>query len=123
MGGVMEAAAEGAAAAGGTVIGILPTADAADANAYVAIPVVTGMGEARNAIIARSADAMIAIGGSYGTLSEIALALRFGVPVIGIGTWRVDAPSVDVDPIIRARSPDEAVARACDLAQRRRIAS
>jgi uncharacterized protein (TIGR00725 family) len=84
MGGVMEAASRGCSEAGGTVIGIIPTEHAADANRHISIPVVTGFGEGRNIIIVRSAHAVIAIGGSYGTLSEIALALRLDIPVIGV---------------------------------------
>lgn len=89
-GGVMEAACKGAAAAGGLTIGILPGASKEFANPYVQIPIVSGIGEARNAIIVRTADAAIAINGGYGTLSEIAYCLSFGVPVIGIQTWAVD---------------------------------
>jgi hypothetical protein len=81
-GGCMEAAARGAAEAGGLVIGVLPGADAAEANPYVTIPLATGMGEARNALVVRFAEAVIAIGGAWGTLSEIALARRLDVPVI-----------------------------------------
>ena len=83
--GVMEAACRGAASQGGTTVGILPGNDRHAANAYVKIPIVTGMGYARNAIVAKSAQAVIAIGGSYGTLSEIAYALQSDVPVIGLG--------------------------------------
>lgn len=89
-GGVMEAACRGAQKVGGITIGILPGVDKRLANPYVTIPIITGIGEARNAIITRSADAAIAINGSYGTLSEIAFCLSFGIPVIGIQTWQVD---------------------------------
>lgn len=92
MGGVMEAASKGAKRSGGMVIGILPSADKADANPYVDIPIITGMSEARNMIIARTCDAAIAINGKYGTLSEIAFCLMFNVPVIGLETWDIDAP-------------------------------
>jgi uncharacterized protein (TIGR00725 family) len=99
LGGVMEAAAGGAAEAGGTVVGILPGTDRDDANEHLTIALTTGMGEMRNALVVRAADAVIAIGGAYGTLSEIAFALRTGVPVVGIGTWAlddvVDAPDAD----------------------------
>jgi uncharacterized protein (TIGR00725 family) len=87
LGGVMESACRGARAAGGTTVGVLPGAAAAEANPYVDIPIVTSMGQARNAIIVQSADAFIAIGGGYGTLSEIAFALRLGKPLVGIQTW------------------------------------
>ena len=82
--GVMEAVAKGARAGGGLTIGILPGNDPADANRFIDIPLATGMGEMRNALIVRAAGAVIAIGGSYGTLSEIALALRIGTPVVGL---------------------------------------
>lgn len=88
LGGVMEAACKGAKSASGQTIGILPGTNRADANPYVDIPIVTGMGEARNVMVVRSARAVIAISGEYGTLSEIAFALRFGIPVIGLNTWQ-----------------------------------
>ena len=92
MGGVMNAASKGAKSANGLVIGILPSGNRANANPYIDIPIVTGMSEARNIIIARTCDAAIAIDGKYGTLSEIAYCLMFNVPVIGINTWDIDAP-------------------------------
>jgi uncharacterized protein (TIGR00725 family) len=82
LGGVMEGAARGAAAAGGITIGFLPGADARNANAHISIPLPTGLGEGRNILVARTADAVIAIGGEWGTLSEVALARKVGVPVI-----------------------------------------
>ncbi len=82
--GVMEAVAKGVRAAGGLTIGILPGNDARDANAYIDVPLATGMGEMRNALIVRVAGAIVAIGGGSGTLSEIALALRIGTPVVGL---------------------------------------
>jgi hypothetical protein len=103
LGGVMHAASQGAREAGGLVIGILPTIDKETANPYVDIPIVTGMGEARNIIIARTCDCAIAIDGKYGTLSEIAYCLMFGTPVIGINTWDIQAP------IIEAQTAEEAV--------------
>ena len=112
LGGVMEAAAKGASSAGGAVLGLLPGESAAEANPYVTIAVPTGMGEARNVIVVRAASAVIAIGGSYGTLSEIALALRAGIPVIGLGTWRLSKDGAFSDPIIRVGSAAEAVERA-----------
>lgn len=116
LGGVMEAAARGCSSAGGTVIGLLPGERAADANRYVTIPIPTGMGEARNVILVRTAQVVIAVGGAYGTLSEIALALRFGVPVIGLDTWSLSKPGDFKDPIIRVRTPAEAVERAWQAA-------
>ena len=111
--GVMEAACRGAKEAGGLTIGILPGHDKRAANPYVEIPLATGMGEARNCIIVRSADAAIAIDGSYGTLSEISFCLKLGVPIVGLNTW-------DIDPAIhKAKDAYEAVAKAFLLAARR----
>jgi uncharacterized protein (TIGR00725 family) len=107
--GVMEAACRGAKQAGGMTVGILPGLDAADANPYVSVPIVTGLGEARNAIIIRTSQAAIAIGGEYGTLSEIAFALKRGLPVAGLDTWELRrAGEVDM-AIHRATSPEDAV--------------
>lgn len=103
LGGVMEAASQGAKEANGLVIGILPANDKESANPYVDIPIATGMSEARNIIIARTCDCAIAIDGKYGTLSEIAYCLMFGVPVIGINTWELDAP------IIQSKTAQQAV--------------
>jgi uncharacterized protein (TIGR00725 family) len=90
MTGVMEHASRGAQSVGGLTIGLLPTDSVADANAYIDIAIATGLGHARNAILARTADGLIAIGGGLGTLSEIALALRNRVPTVGIRTWRFE---------------------------------
>lgn len=90
LGGTMEAACRGARSGGGTTIGLLPGFDRADANPYVDVAIPTGLGEARNALIVRAADAVIALGGGYGTLSEIALALRAGKRVVGVGTWEIE---------------------------------
>lgn len=118
MGGVMESASRGCSEAGGTVIGIIPSASASDANPYVTIPVVTGMGEGRNIIVVRSSQAVIAIGGSYGTLSEIALALRLNLPVIGLHTWLFSREQTDEsDAVIRVESAEEAVERAWKAAE------
>ena len=119
--GVMEAAARGAKEAGGTVVGILPSDDEADANPYVDIPVVTGLGNARNAINVLTSHALIAIAGGPGTLSEIALALKTGTPVVGLNTWEF---SIGTSParalrIQRARGPRDAVNRAFRLARAR----
>lgn len=102
LGGVMEAAAKGAKSAGGTTIGILPQPYRHDANPYIDVPVATGFGEGRNVFIIRTADVVIAVGGEYGTLSEIALALKTGKTVIGLGTW-------DIKGILKADSPEHAV--------------
>jgi uncharacterized protein (TIGR00725 family) len=112
-GGVMEAACRGAKSAGGATLGILPGLDRAEANPFVDVAVPTGLGEARNALVARAADALIAVGGSWGTLSEIALALRAGKTVVGIGTWELyRGGGVPVRGIVAAPSADEAVALA-----------
>lgn len=103
MGGVMLAASKGAHDANGLVIGVLPGIDKYEANEYVDIPIVTGVGEARNSIITRTCDCAIAINGSYGTLSEIAYCMIYRKPVIGINTWKIDAP------IIEAKTAQEAV--------------
>jgi hypothetical protein len=97
-GGVMAAACRGAAQAGGTAVGILPGLERAAANEWVTVALPTGLGELRNGLIIRAADVVVAIGGSYGTLSEIALALRAGVPVIGLGTWAIDSVQELSDP-------------------------
>ena len=89
LGGVMEAACRGARSRGGFTVGLLPGTDRSDANGWVVLALPTGMGEARNALVVRAADAVVAIGGGWGTLSEIALALRTGVPVLGVGTWEL----------------------------------
>lgn len=102
LGGVMEAACRGAKGGGGTTIGILPGTDRAAANPFVDFAIPTGLGEARNALVVRAADALIAVGGAYGTLSEIAFALKAGKPVAGLGTW-------DVDGVTVADSPEAAV--------------
>ena len=88
--GVMEHAARGARAAGGLTVGLLPGDEPDDANAYIDLAIATGLGHARNAVLARTADGVVALGGGLGTLSEIALALRNGRPTIGIQTWRLD---------------------------------
>jgi uncharacterized protein (TIGR00725 family) len=90
LGGTMEAACRGARSAGGTTIGILPGLDRSDANPFVSVAIPTGLGEARNALVVRAADAVIALGGGYGTLSEIALALKAGKRVVGVGTWEIE---------------------------------
>ena len=116
--GVMEAAARGAAEAGGVVVGLLPGFRRRDANRWVTIPVVTGMDQARNVVLVRSCDAVIAIGGMYGTLSEIALALKLGIPVVGLRTWRLQQPEGRRVPLLVAATPEDAVARALRAARR-----
>lgn len=97
LGGVMRASARGAKAAGGVTVGILPGADPSEANPFIDIPVATGLGEVRNALIVRASSVLIAIGGGYGTLSEVALALKTGKPVVGIETWDVSAEIIKAD--------------------------
>ena len=109
LGGVMNAAARGAEAAGGLSIGILPGDDRGIASRHLTLVIATGFGEARNAIVARTSDAVIAVGGEFGTLSEIALALKMGIPVIGVGTWELGRDDLDVDPIVRANDVHEAM--------------
>jgi uncharacterized protein (TIGR00725 family) len=116
-GGVMEAACRGASEAGGLTIGVLPGRDRADMNRYVQIPIVTGMSEARNAIIVLSADAVIAIDGEYGTLSEVALALANRKPVAGIGTWNLSKDGGDEPPIHRTTDAADAVRWAMDAVE------
>ena len=118
--GVMEAAARGAAEAGGVVVGLLPGFRRRDANRWVTIPIVTGMDQARNVVLVRSCDAVIAIGGMYGTLSEIALALKLGIPVVGLRTWRLQQPEGRRVPLLVATTPQDAVARALRAASRDR---
>jgi uncharacterized protein (TIGR00725 family) len=113
----MDAAARGAAGAGGTSIGILPGNDRVSASRHLTVAVATGFGEARNALVARSADAVIAVGGEFGTLSEIALALKMDRPVIGLGTWELGRDDLARDPIVRAETPTEALQRLRGLLQ------
>jgi uncharacterized protein (TIGR00725 family) len=112
LGGVMAAAGKGARSAKGKTVGILPGYTREEANPYVDIPVVTGMGEARNVIVVNSAQAVIAIGGKFGTLSEIAYALRNNIPVIGLNTWSLSKKGRSVRSIIAAQNPKEAVEKA-----------
>lgn len=109
LGGVMEAACRGAKAAGGLTVGILPGADRGDANPYVDVPIVTAMSTARNVILVRTADAIIAIDGAYGTLSEMAHAMDQGKRVVSLGAWDLAAIGADRDRILTAETPDEAV--------------
>jgi uncharacterized protein (TIGR00725 family) len=117
--GVMREACRGAKEAGGTTVGILPGNDTSEANEFVDIPIITGIGFARNSIVARTADALIAIGGNYGTLSEIAYGLTVGTPVIGLGTWQLTDHEGHEPPIVRVATPLEAVAEAERLARPR----
>jgi uncharacterized protein (TIGR00725 family) len=109
MGGVMAAVCRGAKSEGGLTIGVLPGYSATDANPHVDVPIVTGMGEARNVIIVRTASAVIAVGGEFGTLSEIAFALKLGRSVIGLGTWELARDGQPAEAIIMAQTAEEAV--------------
>ncbi len=109
LGGVMAAASRGARDAGGLVVGLLPGADVEAANDAVTVALPTGLGEVRNALVVRAADAVVAVGGSWGTLSEIALAMRSGTPVVCIGGWRVSDHSGATVPLPTAASAAEAV--------------
>ena len=115
LGGVMEATCRGASSEGGITIGILPGENRREANKFVQIPIVTGMGYARNVAVVKSAQAVIAIGGSYGTLSEIGHALQSGIPVIGINTWSLSKNGKLNSSIILAKNPVEAVEKALNL--------
>ena len=109
-GGVMAAAGRGAREAGAIVVGVLPGLDRGDANPWVTVALPTGLGELRNGLVVRSADAVVAVGGAYGTLSEIALALAAGTPVVGVDSWPIDGIEV-------AESPRAAAERALELAR------
>jgi uncharacterized protein (TIGR00725 family) len=108
LGGVMEAVSKGAREEGGLTVGIIPQEHKKSVNDYIDIPVVTGLGIGRNVIIARTADAVIAIGGEYGTLSEIAFALQMGKPVVGIETW-------DIKGITPADNAEDAVNKVFEI--------
>ncbi len=117
MEGVMEAACRGAKEAGGTTIGVLPSTAKQDANKYVDLPIVTGMGTARNVIIVRTADAIIAVDGKFGTLSEIAHALDYGKKVISLRSWPLERMGLDGSKFVQAATPREAVDLAFESAE------
>lgn len=108
LGGVMEAACRGARSLGGVTVGLLPGDVRDDANGWVSLAIPTGLGEARNALIVRAADAVVAVGGGWGTLSEIAFARKRGVPVVGVSTWDLGFP----DDVVAVDGGGAAVARA-----------
>ena len=119
LGGVMEAASRGAIAAGGHTIGILPGTDPDEANDYVRTPIATGLGVVRNLVVVTSSDAVIAVGGRHGTLSEIGLALRMGRSVVTLSSWRVESDQRLGGPgVHRANEPREAAALAIRFAAR-----
>lgn len=113
LGGVMEASCRGAKEAGGTTVGILPMLSANKANPYVDIPICTGMGVARNAIIIHSCDGVVAVGGKYGTLSEMAFAFQDGIPLVSLQSWQFD------DSVVTAGSAEEAVDRVFRMIEHR----
>ncbi|HEX7401177.1 MAG TPA: TIGR00725 family protein [candidate division Zixibacteria bacterium] len=115
LGGVMEAASKGAKKAGGVTLGILPGTDKHEANPYIDYPIATGLGGGRNLLVIGNSDAVIALPGEFGTLSEIAFALKSGKPVVGISTWDIS------EKIIRTKSPEEAVETAVKLIRSTRI--
>jgi uncharacterized protein (TIGR00725 family) len=117
LGGVMAAACRGAKASGGLTVGVLPGTDPSAANPWVDVAVPTGLGEGRNVLVVRAAAVVIAVGGEYGTLSEIALALRAGIPVIGVRTWSLTRASGERDGgIVPVDDPEEAATVALRLA-------
>lgn len=116
LGGVMAAASRGAQAVGAVTVGLLPGSDRGAANPWVQVALPTGLGEARNTLVVRAADALVAIGGEYGTLSEIAFALKTGVPVVGLGTWELHRRG-EVDPgVLVVATAQEAADTALRLA-------
>jgi uncharacterized protein (TIGR00725 family) len=117
LGGVMAAAAAGASAADGLSVGFLPGYDPETADPAIALPLPTGLGEARNVVLVASADAVIAIGGGAGTLSEIGLALKLARPLVGLGTWRVEPPDGSGIPLTEARDAADAVRLALTAAR------
>ncbi len=115
LGGVMEAACRGASAGGGLTIGILPGDSCDTANPFVQIPIVTGLGWARNITVVKSARAVIAVGGAYGTLSEISFALQSGIPIVGLNTWSLSRHGKKDESITCVETPVEAVDMALSL--------
>ncbi len=119
MGGVMEAVCKGASNAGGRTVGILPGVNPTDANPWVDIPICTGLGHARNVIVVRSGLAVVAIGGAYGTLSEIGHALSDEIPVVALNTWSFNREGNEDDSLHICKTPDQAVKTALLLANKR----
>jgi uncharacterized protein (TIGR00725 family) len=117
--GVMTAVCRGVAAVGGTSVGLLPGDRRRDGNPYLGVALTTGLGEGRNVLLVRASDALVAVGGGFGTLSEIALALRIGVPVVGLRTWTLELEGRPVDAFPVATDPDEAARLALAAASAR----
>ena len=116
LGGVMHAAARGSQHEGGLSVGIIPGEDRDPGSPHLTVCISTGMGEARNSLVVRTVDAVIAIGGEFGTLSEIGLALKMGKPVVGLATWELARHGSPVDALIRSVTPQDAVALALEAA-------
>lgn len=116
--GVMTAVCRGAQAAGGRTVGLLPGGDRASGNPYLSVALPTGLGEGRNVLLVRASDALVAVGGGFGTLSEIALGLRAGLPVIGLATWGLTLSGKPVEAFPIAQSPEQASRLALDAAKR-----
>jgi hypothetical protein len=120
LGGVMDAACRGAHESGGTTVGLLPGSDRSAANPHLTVAIATGLGELRNGLVVRAADAVIGVGGSFGTLSELALARRIGTPVVLLGGWRVrEASGASAELGVRVRTAPRAVAVALAAARAR----
>ncbi|MCK4376978.1 MAG: TIGR00725 family protein [Actinomycetia bacterium] len=117
LGGVMDASAKGAKEVGGMTVGILPGDTRIGASKYLNVSLPTGMGEARNVLVIKAADVVIAIGGEYGTLSEIAHALKMNIPVVGLKTWDIGKDEFGVSRIIKVDDPIAAVEKAYKLAK------
>ena len=113
LGGVMEGASKGAKEAKGITVGVLPGESKEDANPYVDIPIVTGMGDARNLVVILSSDVVIALPGKYGTLSELGFAVKLEKPIVGISTWDIS------EKIIKTKNPEDAVKTALDLVEKK----
>lgn len=120
--GVMEASAKGAKRGGGATIGVLPTGNKGDANAFIDLPIATAMSTARNLIIVRTADAIIAVNGSYGTLSEMAHAFDLGKAVFALHTWPMEKAGVESGLFVPVATPREAVDRALEYARKAMLA-
>jgi uncharacterized protein (TIGR00725 family) len=119
-GGVMEAVCRGARAAGGTTVGLLPGLDRDEGNPHLSVSLPTGLGQGRNLLLVRSSDALVAVGGGFGTLSELALALRTGTPVVGLATWSLALHGHPIDPFPVAGDADAAARLALEAARSRR---
>jgi uncharacterized protein (TIGR00725 family) len=121
--GVMEAVCRGARSAGGATVGLLPGLDRGDANPHLSVALPTGMGQGRNLLLVRSSDALVAVGGGFGTLSEIALALRTGTPVVGLATWSLRLGDGPMEAFGVADDADTAARLALEAARARRAGS